>query len=73
MPAAAPRVAASMYFCTLSVENCGASGMPMMRVTPAAASSRERVLDERMPVAHADGDRNVGAEPRAQRVGLRQR
>ena len=27
-----------MYFWTLSVENCGAIGMPMMRSTPAAAS-----------------------------------
>ena len=28
-----------MYFCTLSVENCGANGMPTVRVTPASASS----------------------------------
>ena len=28
-----------MYFCTLSVENCGASGSPMMRSTPLAARS----------------------------------
>jgi len=35
--------------------------MPMTRVTPAAASGRERVADERPPVAHADDDRDVGA------------
>ena len=33
-------VAASMYFCTLSVENCGASGMPTMRRAPVASMSR---------------------------------
>jgi hypothetical protein len=31
--------AASVYFCTLNVENCGASGMPMTLDTPVAASS----------------------------------
>ena len=55
---AAPRVAASMYFCTLSVENCGAIGMPMTRVDAGRRQLGERVLDERLPVAHADGDRH---------------
>ena len=31
--------AASMYFWTLSVENCGAIGMPITRSTPLAARS----------------------------------
>ena len=62
-----------MYFCTLSVENCGAIGMPTTRVDAAAGELLERVLDERLPVAHADGDRHAGAEPRAQRLGLRER
>ena len=62
-----------MYFCTLSVENCGAIGMPMTRVTPAVGELGERVLDERLPVAHADRDRDVGPKPLAQRgrLGLR--
>ena len=38
-PAGSAAVAASWYFCTLSVENCGAIGIPITRVTPAAASS----------------------------------
>ena len=50
---------------TLSVENCGASGMPMMRVTPLAAEPGDGILDERLPVAHADRDRNIVAEPPA--------
>ncbi len=44
-----------MYFCTLSVENCGAIGMPMTRVTPAAASCASASLMNgrqlRMPTA----------------------
>ena len=44
-----------MYFLTLSVENCGAIGMPMTRVTPAAASSASASLMNgvqlRMPTA----------------------
>ena len=52
---AAPRAAASKYFVTLSVENCGASGMPMTRVTPGAASSASASLMNgfqlRMPTA----------------------
>src|SRR3954463_9874833 len=39
MPGGSAAFAASMYLLTLSVENCGAIGMPMTRVTPAAASS----------------------------------
>ena len=58
---------------TLSVENCGASGMPITRVDAGRGELGERVLDERLPVAHADGDRHVRAEPRAQRRGLRLR
>ena len=60
-----------MYFCTLSVENCGAIGMPMTRVTPAAASRASASLMNgcqlRMPTATGI----VGAEPRAQRRRLR--
>ena len=40
MPLASAAAAASKYLPTLSVENCGASGMPMMRETPAAAQLR---------------------------------
>ena len=62
-----------MYFCTLSVENCGASGMPMMRVDAAAASSASASLMNgcqlRMPTATG----HVGAESRPERRGLRQR
>ena len=71
-PAGSAAVAASTYFWTLSVENCGAIGMPMTRATPAARELRERVLDERLPVAHADGDRDVGARAALRSaVGLR--
>ena len=44
MPAGSAVVAASTYFWTLSVENCGAIGMPMTRSTPAAASSASASL-----------------------------
>ena len=44
-----------MYFLTLSEENCGAIGMPITRVTPAAASSATASLMNgfqlRMPTA----------------------
>ena len=40
MPSGSAAVAASMYFCTLSVENCGAIGMPTMRRAPVRAISR---------------------------------
>ncbi len=39
MPAGSAIVAASTYFWTLSVENCGAIGMPTIRVTPSPASA----------------------------------
>ena len=45
----------------------------MTRVDAGRGQLGERVLDERLPVAHADRDRDVRAEPRAQRRRLRQR
>ena len=55
MPAGSATVAASTYFCTLSVENCGVIGMPMTRVTPCDASSPSASLMNgfqfRMPTA----------------------
>ena len=54
-PAGSAAVAASTYFCTLSVENCGAIGTPTTRVAPARASSSSASLMNgrqlRMPTA----------------------
>ena len=62
-----------MYFCTLSVENCGAIGMPITRRTPDAASSPSASLMNgrqfRMPTA----DRDVAAESCRERRRLRER
>ena len=59
-PAGSAAVAASMYFCTLSVENCGAIGMPIDARHAGGGELGERVLDERPPVAHPDRDGHAG-------------
>ena len=45
MPGGSPLSAASMYFWTLSVENCGAIGMPIVCVTWAPARSSSAASD----------------------------
>ena len=74
MPAGSAAAAASKYFATLSVENCGASGMPMMRVTPARRElgERRRLMNGvqlRMPTATGTS----GPSRARKRVALSQR
>ena len=68
MPGGIADCAASTYFCTLSVENCGASGMPTTREMPVPQRPQD-VGDERVPVPHADHHLHSG--PRRSRSAFR--
>ena len=76
MPCGKAAVAASMYFCTLSVENCGAMGMPDDAPGSDPFDLAYRVGDERSPVAHTHDNGNVeaiGGKLRPKRVTLLER
>src|ERR1700712_5434439 len=68
MPAGSAAVAASMYLRTLSVENCGAIGMPIARVTPAAASSASASLMNGAQLRIPTATGIPGPGPRAHRA-----
>ena len=59
------------YRPTLVREFCGARQMAMTRVTPSAAICFDHVGDERLPVAHADVDREIQLE--SEELSLRER
>ena len=71
---AAPRCAASMYFLTLSVENCGAIGMPITRVDACRgrvrrAASLMNGFQLRMPTATGMSGPSLRAQRRRLRLG----
>ncbi len=73
MPAGIADCAASTYFCTLTVENCGASGMPTTRVTPdparAPSTSAMNGCQLRMPtITFTSGPRRSRSAFRCRKV-----
>ena len=72
-PSGRAAIAASMYFLDAQRRELRRHGNADDARDTGAAEFVERVLDERLPVAHPDGHRHVGSEPRPQRRSLRVR